>query len=97
MPIRGPVGMVSDREGVKVEPNQKDDRSRQIRGRERARRRGRKPCLTIGDGDIVVKTLFGRLVAALLGLIGVIFTRLVDTPALGAVGESMKGIKKSKN
>ena len=51
--------------------------------------------LTIGYGDIVVKTSFGRIVAVLLGLIGVVFTGLMVAAALRAVGESMKGVKKS--
>lgn len=51
--------------------------------------------LTIGYGDIVVKTPFGRLVAVLLGLIGIVFTGLMVAAALRAVGESMKGMKKS--
>ena len=45
--------------------------------------------------DIVVKTPFGRMVADLLGLIGIIFTGLMVAAALRAVGESMKGMKKS--
>jgi hypothetical protein len=49
----------------------------------------------IGYGDIVVKTSFGRIVAVLLGLIGVVFTGLMVAAALHAVGESMKGMKKS--
>ena len=50
--------------------------------------------LTIGYGDIVVKTPFGRLIAVLLGLIGIVFTGLMVAAALHAVGQSMKGMKK---
>ena len=49
--------------------------------------------LTIGYDDIVVKTPFGRLVAVLLGLIGIVFTGLMVAVALRAVGQSMKGLK----
>ncbi len=52
--------------------------------------------LTIGYGDIVVKTLVGRIVAVNLGLIGIIFTGLMVAAALRAVGESMVGKKKSQ-
>jgi hypothetical protein len=48
--------------------------------------------LTIGYGDIVVKTPFGRLAAVLLGLIGIVFTGLMVAAAIRAVGESMKDI-----
>ena len=51
--------------------------------------------LTIGYGDIVVKTPIGRIVAVLLGLIGVIFTGLMVAAAIRAVGKSMKNINKS--
>jgi len=51
--------------------------------------------LTIGYGDIVAKTPFGRLVAVLLGLIGIIFTGLMVAAAIRAVGESMKDIDKA--
>jgi voltage-gated potassium channel len=47
--------------------------------------------LTIGCGDIVVKTPFGRIMAVLLGLIGIIFTGMMVAAAIRAVGESMKG------
>ena len=50
--------------------------------------------LTIGYGDIVVKTPFGRLIAVLLGLIGIVFTGLMVAAALHSVGQSMKGMKK---
>ena len=51
--------------------------------------------LTIGYGDIVVKTPFGRLMAVLLGLIGIIFTGMMVAAAVRAVGESMKDINNS--
>ena len=46
-------------------------------------------------GDIVVKTSFGRIVAVLLGLIGVVFTGLMVAAAIRAVEESMREMKKS--
>ena len=51
--------------------------------------------LTIGYGDIVVKTPIGRIIAVLLGLIGIVFTGLMVAAAIRAVGKSMKGVKKS--
>ena len=51
--------------------------------------------LTIGYGDIVVKTSFGRIVAVLLGLIGVVFTGRMVAAAIRAVEESMREMKKS--
>jgi voltage-gated potassium channel len=51
--------------------------------------------LTIGYGDIVVKTPFGRVVAVNFGLIGIIFTGLIVAAALRAVGKSMKDMNKS--
>ncbi len=53
--------------------------------------------LTIGYGDIVVKTPVARLLAVFLGLIGIIFTGMMVAAAIRAVGQSMKGINKSKN
>jgi voltage-gated potassium channel Kch len=53
--------------------------------------------LTIGYGDIVVKTPVARLLAVFLGLIGIIFTGMMVAAAIRAVGESMKGFNKSKN
>ena len=50
--------------------------------------------LTIGYGDIVVKTSFGRIVAVFIERIGNIFTGLMVAAALHAAGESMKGMKK---
>jgi len=46
--------------------------------------------LTIGYGDIVVKSTAGRIVAILIGFIGVLFTGLVVAAALRAVGQSIK-------
>lgn len=46
--------------------------------------------LTIGYGDIVVKSSAGRIVAILIGFIGVLFTGLVVAAALRAVGQSIK-------
>ena len=51
--------------------------------------------LTIGYGDIVLKTPFGRLVAVLLGLIGIIFTGLMVAAAIRAVEQSMNDRDKS--
>ena len=53
--------------------------------------------LTIGYGDIVVKTPVARLLAVFLGLIGIIFTGMMVAAAIRAVGESMEGYNKSKN
>ena len=49
--------------------------------------------LTIGYGDIVVKTPVARLLAVFLGLIGIIFTGMMVAAAIRAVGESMKDMK----
>jgi voltage-gated potassium channel len=51
--------------------------------------------LTIGYGDIVLKTPFGRLIAVLLGLIGIIFTGLMVAAAIRAVQKSMNDRDKS--
>jgi voltage-gated potassium channel len=51
--------------------------------------------LTIGYGDIVVKTPLGRMIAVLLGLIGIVFTGLMVAAALRAVGKGMKDTGKS--
>jgi uncharacterized membrane protein len=51
--------------------------------------------LTIGYGDIVVKTPFGRVFTILLGLIGIVFTGLMVAAAIRAVGQSMKDMNKS--
>ena len=46
--------------------------------------------LTIGYGEIVAKTVLGRVVALLIGLIGIIFTGMVVAVAVRAVQESFK-------
>ena len=50
--------------------------------------------LTIGYGDIVVKSTVGRIVAILIGFIGVLFSGLVVAAALHAVGLSIKKVPK---
>ena len=51
--------------------------------------------LTIGYSDIVVKTPSGRIVAVLLGLIGIVFTGLMVAAAIRAVELSMKDMNTS--
>ena len=51
--------------------------------------------LTIGYGDIVVKTPFARLIAVLLGLIGIIFTGMMVAAAIRSVEKSMRDMNKS--
>jgi hypothetical protein len=46
--------------------------------------------LTIGYGDIVAKTPFGRLIALLIGFIGILFTGLMVAILVFAVRESLK-------
>ena len=41
--------------------------------------------LTIGYGDVVVKTILGRFVAIIIGLIGILFTGLVVAAAVRAI------------
>ena len=48
--------------------------------------------LTIGYGDIVVKTPFARLLAVLLGLIGIIFTGIMVAGAIRAVERSLEDL-----
>ena len=48
--------------------------------------------LTIGYGDIVVKTPFARLIAVWLGLIGIIFTGIMVAAALRAVERSLEDL-----
>jgi len=48
--------------------------------------------LTIGYGDIVVKTPFARLLAVLLGLIGIIFTGIMVAGAIRAIEKSLKDL-----
>ena len=50
---------------------------------------------TIGSADIVFQTPFGRLVASLLGLIGILFTGLTIATTIRAVEQSMKDMNKS--
>ena len=50
--------------------------------------------LTIGYGDIVVITSFGRLVALLIGLVGILFTGLIVAVAVHAVRESLEELRK---
>ena len=49
--------------------------------------------LTIGYGDIVVKTPFGRLVALCIGLVGILFTGLLVAVLVLAVRESYEQSK----
>ena len=46
--------------------------------------------LTIGYGEIVAKTVLGRIVALLIGLIGIIFTGMVVAIAVRAVQKSFE-------
>ena len=46
--------------------------------------------LTIGYGEIVAKTVLGRLVALLIGLIGIVFTGMVVAVAVRALRESFE-------
>ena len=46
--------------------------------------------LTIGYGDIVVKTPFGRLMAVLIGFVGILFTGLMVAVLVYAVRESLE-------
>ena len=50
--------------------------------------------LTIGYGDIVVKTHLGRLVAILIGFIGILFTGLLVAVLVLAVREGYEETKK---
>ena len=50
--------------------------------------------LTIGYGDIVVKTPFGRVVALFIGFIGILFTGLMVAVLVLAVRESYEKSKK---
>jgi voltage-gated potassium channel len=46
--------------------------------------------LTIGYGEIVAKTVLGRLVALLIGLIGIVFTGMVVAVAVRALRDSFE-------
>ena len=48
--------------------------------------------LTIGYGDIVAKTPFSRLIAVLLGLIGIIFSGIMVAGAIRALEKSLKDL-----
>jgi hypothetical protein len=50
--------------------------------------------LTIGYGDIVVKTPFGRLMAILIGFVGILFTGLMVAVLVYAVRESIEESRK---
>ena len=51
--------------------------------------------LTIGYGDIVVKTPFARLIAVLLGLIGIIFSGIMVAGAIRSVEKSLKDLNRT--
>ena len=46
--------------------------------------------LTIGYGDVIVKTTLGRWIALMIGLVGILFTGLMVAVLVHAVQESMK-------
>jgi uncharacterized membrane protein len=50
--------------------------------------------LTIGYGDIVVKTPAGRILAVLIGFIGVLFSGLIIAIAVRALRETVEGLEK---
>ena len=52
--------------------------------------------LTIGYGDIVVKTPFGRLMAVLIGFVGILFTGLMVAVLVYAVRESIEESRSSE-
>jgi hypothetical protein len=49
--------------------------------------------MTIGYGDIVVKTPVGRVVALLIGFIGILFTGLMVAVLVYAVRESLEELR----
>ena len=51
------------------------------------------PGLTIGYGDIVVKSHFGRMVAILIGFVGILFTGLMAAVLVYAVRESLEKLR----
>ncbi|MBT8363073.1 MAG: potassium channel family protein [Deltaproteobacteria bacterium] len=50
--------------------------------------------LTIGYGDIVMKTPGGRLIALFIGLVGILFTGLLVAILVYAVRENMREFQK---
>ena len=50
--------------------------------------------LTIGYGDIVPQTHIGRLVALMIGLVGILFTGLMVAVLVFAVRESIEELRK---
>ena len=50
--------------------------------------------LTVGYGDIVAKTPLGRLVALLIGFVGILFTGLMVAILVYAVRESLEESRK---
>ncbi len=50
--------------------------------------------LTVGFGDLVPHTGIGRVVAVLIGVVGMLFTGLVVAAAVHAVGESWAELHK---
>jgi len=48
--------------------------------------------LTVGYGDIAPKIPLARLIAVLLGLIGIIFTGIIVAAALRAIEKSLKDL-----
>ncbi len=51
--------------------------------------------LSIGYGDVVATTTFGRIISVLLGFLGILFTGLVIAVAVHAVGEAWETTKKT--
>ncbi|MGD9043516.1 MAG: potassium channel family protein [Desulfobacterales bacterium] len=49
--------------------------------------------LTIGYGDIVAKTHFGRLIGILIGFVGILFTGLMVAVLVYAVRESLEELR----
>jgi len=52
--------------------------------------------LTIGYGDIVMKTPGGRLIALLIGLVGILFTGLMVAVLVYAVRESVRELRNGR-
>lgn len=51
--------------------------------------------LSIGYGDVVATTTFGRIISVLLGFLGILFTGLVIAVLVHAVGEAWETTKKT--